>query len=595
MSTVRRAGIDVDIRRVFVVLQRGHDASTLREGLNDHFSSFGEGVAAVEVHERRGFAFVTFHRSCDLEECLADKRPSVLFSEVKRASDAPRRRVAEATPAAWAGQAADLALQSTASHADRLVRYVELNHGVRHVGTARAIGQCRGSVIVLIEASASVASELPIESHIDKVQQLESSAEALARELRDDLVVAPALTKVHVVRGAPQPWEAAVTTLREELARRASGQSKARARVRVQTFPPSAAARLVAALAGVAELAPARHELLVSLVELADGCRCGVAASTAFTGHMPARASLASKDMGIGDEGAGGNGGGGDNVDTEVCRAERKLWEALRRYEGPRVPPAPVVAPSSHLLRRLLLAPRRSDDSDANDGGSLTGGAGCAEGAGCAGDGADSEDKRVSRFVALDCGAAPGGWTKLLSRCGCFVFAVDPAQLAPAVAALPTVEHWRHTLQAALALPRAAGLSVAVAREAAACGRGGKGEGEGEGEGDGEGEGEGEGGGLDVWASDMCQEMEQQVEMLTAARAEGLLRGGGSGGGGGGGGQRGTLVVLTLKCRRGHSAAAFDAQAAQQTERLCPILEDVSVLHLFANRDGERTVVGYVR
>ena len=65
--------------------------------------------------------------------------------------------------------------------------------------------------------------------------------------------------------------------------------------------------------------------------------------------------------------------------------------------------------------------------------------------------------------------------------------------------------------------------------------------------------------------------------------------------GGDGGAARGTLVVLTLKYRRGHSTAAFNAQAEAQAARLAPQLEGVSVLHLFANREGERTLVGYVR
>jgi len=40
---------------------------------------------------------------------------------------------------------------------------------------------------------------------------------------------------------------------------------------------------------------------------------------------------------------------------------------------------------------------------------------------------------------ALDIGAAPGGWTRVLQQKGCAVVAVDPAALDPAVAALPRV------------------------------------------------------------------------------------------------------------------------------------------------------------
>lgn len=43
---------------------------------------------------------------------------------------------------------------------------------------------------------------------------------------------------------------------------------------------------------------------------------------------------------------------------------------------------------------------------------------------------------------ALDLGAAPGGWTKVLAAHGAQVVAVDPADLAPEVAALPNVTHF---------------------------------------------------------------------------------------------------------------------------------------------------------
>lgn len=43
---------------------------------------------------------------------------------------------------------------------------------------------------------------------------------------------------------------------------------------------------------------------------------------------------------------------------------------------------------------------------------------------------------------ALDLGAAPGGWTKVLAAHGAQVVAVDPADLAPEVAALPNVAHF---------------------------------------------------------------------------------------------------------------------------------------------------------
>lgn len=45
--------------------------------------------------------------------------------------------------------------------------------------------------------------------------------------------------------------------------------------------------------------------------------------------------------------------------------------------------------------------------------------------------------------TCLDLGAAPGGWTWALARLGARVIAVDKAELDPAVAAMPGVEHRR--------------------------------------------------------------------------------------------------------------------------------------------------------
>lgn len=44
---------------------------------------------------------------------------------------------------------------------------------------------------------------------------------------------------------------------------------------------------------------------------------------------------------------------------------------------------------------------------------------------------------------ALDFGAAPGGWTRILAERGLDVLAVDPASLDPRIAAMAEVRHWR--------------------------------------------------------------------------------------------------------------------------------------------------------
>ncbi|NUM87630.1 MAG: methyltransferase domain-containing protein [Bdellovibrionales bacterium] len=49
--------------------------------------------------------------------------------------------------------------------------------------------------------------------------------------------------------------------------------------------------------------------------------------------------------------------------------------------------------------------------------------------------------------VALDMGAAPGGWTRLLSERGLRVIAVDPAELDPRAESHPNVTHIRTTVE----------------------------------------------------------------------------------------------------------------------------------------------------
>src|SRR5690606_2902121 len=52
---------------------------------------------------------------------------------------------------------------------------------------------------------------------------------------------------------------------------------------------------------------------------------------------------------------------------------------------------------------------------------------------------------------ALDLGAAPGGWTRVLRQKGQYVTAVDPGELAPAVALDPRVQYRQMTAEAYLA------------------------------------------------------------------------------------------------------------------------------------------------
>ena len=152
--------------------------------------------------------------------------------------------------------------------------------------------------------------------------------------------------------------------------------------------------------------------------------------------------------------------------------------------------------------------------------------------------------KKVS--VALDCGAAPGGWSQFLVEKFPWarVLSIDPGELSPKVR--DAVKHYRMTVEEAL--PRIKSEEPTI----------------------------------DLWVSDMClHSMESQVDWLLDAKNMGVL-------------QSPTFFVLTLKCNIGYSASAFDRQVSLQLDRVRSMTRDVFSVHLLSNRSGERTVMGYL-
>mmetsp|Transcript_14327 Transcript_14327/g.25616 ORF Transcript_14327/g.25616 Transcript_14327/m.25616 type:complete len:102 (-) Transcript_14327:339-644(-) len=60
------------------------------------------------------------------------------------------------------------------------------------------------------------------------------------------------------------------------------------------------------------------------------------------------------------------------------------------------------------------------------------------------------------------------------------------------------------------------------------------------------------------------------------------------------------FFVLMLKCVLGHSKLAYDAQVEEVVDKnglRAPEngVEGLEIFHLFSNRSGERTVIGYIR
>jgi len=156
------------------------------------------------------------------------------------------------------------------------------------------------------------------------------------------------------------------------------------------------------------------------------------------------------------------------------------------------------------------------------------------------------DSRQFSGSVALDCGAAPGGWTKyLVDRIQCAkVFSVDPGALDPAVESLDGVEHMKSTIENAIPILAEQGATI------------------------------------DLWVSDMClHAVSDQINWFLKARDAGILSPMGS-------------FVLTLKCNIGYSDAAYERQVEKEVARLEGIAADIQTLHLFSNRSGERTIMG---
>ena len=161
-------------------------------------------------------------------------------------------------------------------------------------------------------------------------------------------------------------------------------------------------------------------------------------------------------------------------------------------------------------------------------------------------------------LIALDCGAAPGGWTQYLAQqlYAKLIYSVDPGCLDENVLSMPQVHHVPMTIQNAL--PKLVQeLDVDVNKNSHLDNT------------------------IQIWVSDMCvKDTAQQVDWLLEAKRLGLVG-------------PGTFFCLTLKVITGRSHQNFDRVVNGQLERLDGISNHVQKLHLFTNRPSERTIIGY--
>ena len=202
-----------------------------------------------------------------------------------------------------------------------------------------------------------------------------------------------------------------------------------------------------------------------------------------------------------------------------ICRAQSKLQEAFFRYTAGPLPDC------------ILMESNQEQLSGKKEG------------------------------IAIDCGAAPGGWTQfMLNHANCNrIYSIDPGDLDPSVTAYSNVIHLRSKTEDAMSQIQEA-LVEENKDKASTKQQYAK-----------------------LWVSDMClHQMSDQIDMFLNALRMGVVG-------------EGTFLVLTLKCRVGHSDEAFDGQVAVQRDRLQSTCRNLQTIHLFSNRRGERTIMGFVK
>ena len=225
--------------------------------------------------------------------------------------------------------------------------------------------------------------------------------------------------------------------------------------------------------------------------------------------------------------------------DDIICRAYRKLEEVFVRYQQlfrPEVD-TDATAPSMSGLKRRLNA---------------------------------------STFpqLAVDCGSAPGGWTKYLAERTSFdvIYSIDPAEMDLRVISLPKVRHLQMTC--ADAVPYLCDHVLPLYRDLIVD------------------DVDDDGNGVtdfpckvSLWVSDMCvHEYTSQVDTFLRVRDMGILN------------PDACAFVLTLKfCNAGHGRGRYDEYAEVEARRLRVAgAYGVKVMHLFSNRLSERTLAGFM-
>ena len=529
LSPINRKITTTPSSRVFV---GGISHTCTEESIKATFSEFGtvQNILiigqdeATEKRRRLPYCFVTFDDIDSAQRAIEAPKPSTktdadvsVYNEVQYAmpketrqrSNAARAKELEGrTQIEEFSRETNLILQVQSTHLDRLVEYFHRWNNSQNNNHPRGDTASDNSCRVVGSTNAANSRNMSILFlSCDNPSQL-------SRILNTDPLLARAINKSYIVQPGLKKGNLATEQGCNNIAKNLfdiSSQNKDVSSLRVQAFPPKHQSRLLQSFDGIINeddsqhftISPKGFSHMISVVEVYQYRGRGWEEQQLQEDNRLymigiSRASLEldvidTKDI-IVDDSSG----------DDVSRAYYKLKEAKETYEA------------SH--------------------GTI--------------------DQDLYESIALDCGSAPGGWTKyLVEHFHCSkVYSVDPGSLAPSVAKLEETRHMQMKIQDA--------LPILLQNEEAAAGQ------------------------VKIWVSDMClHEMVEQVDQLLMAKEKGLLA-------------PNAFFVLTLKCVMGHSKGAFDSQVEKVVDKLRSTssvnVVGVETFHLFSNRSGERTVVGYI-
>jgi len=543
----------VPSNRIFVA---GISQTCTEQTISSTFSQFGsiediliigqDDATNAKKKKRVPFCFVTFDDVSSAEQAISasslSSSSSSLYKEVqyakpkddnRRRSNQARTKEAEKRAKVESfGEETNLIVQVQSTHVDRLMEYLQRRNenGPSNNNLCSVLGStnANGRNVSLLFLSCA---NNPI---------------GFARILSVDPILARAINKLYIVqsglllegnlateRGCDQFSKVMFDEVSSSCTQKDSDESEPTAVLRVQVYPPKYQSPLLQNFESILyennasqqfAIAPKGFTHMISIVEVYqykgrswEEKQYDDNSKLYMMGISPASMELDVVDTNniIAEDGSGD----GD----DVSRAYYKLKEALETYQ----------ASSSSSSSSSSTAGRRRNTL---------------------------QKDLYDNSIALDCGSAPGGWTKYLIehfRCS-KVYSIDPGSLSPSVESMKETVHMRMKVQDALPLLLGDDETVSAA------------------------------GRVKLWVSDMClHDMGEQVDLLLLAKKEGLLA-------------PNAFFVLTLKCVLGHSKLAYDAQVEEVVDKnglRAPEngVEGLEIFHLFSNRSGERTVIGYIR